>query len=151
MTFSGGDCHEKSNSNKIQNACSSVLEKKAANGFLLRRIRVASVRSSACGSISIENAGSDGWAEVVDNETDCFALIVGSLRAPAESSRRAGLPTEFCSGNESESDETVMDQSSKRMRKPGSRIELPGNYHHSSTDRKNDLRSRARIRLVGSK
>ena len=158
MPVFGGDCHEKNNSNKIQNACSSVLERKAANGFLLRRIRVANVCSSKCGSISIENVGSESSAsaardsvEVVDGEAACFAATVGSRRASSECARRAVLPTEFCAGKESESDETVMDQSNKRMRKPGSRIELPGTYHHSSTDRGNDLRSRARIRLVGSK
>jgi hypothetical protein len=61
------------------------------------------------------------------------------------------LPTEFCIGKESESDETVMEQSNKRMRKPGSHIELPRVYHHSSTDRGDDLRSGARIWLAGSK
>ena len=88
---------------------------------------------------------------MVGREADCLAATVGSLRASAESARRAVLPTEFCNGMGSESDETVMDQSNKQMRKPGSQIELPGTYHHSSTDRGNDLRSRARIRLVGSK
>ena len=132
-----------------------MLEAKAAKGFLLRRIRVPSVCSSVCGSILIENAGLGGSAgdalDMVEGAADCFAVTVGSLRASSESARRAVLPTEFCSGNESESDETVMDQGNKRMRKPGSHIELPGIYHHSSTNWGNDLRSRPRIRLVGSK
>jgi hypothetical protein len=60
MTLSGGDCHEKNNNNKIQNACKSVLERKAANGFLPRRIRVANEWSSIGGAVSIVNAKAEG-------------------------------------------------------------------------------------------
>lgn len=170
MTLSGGELHERNNNTKIQNACSNVLDRNAANGFLLRRIRVANERSSDSDSISIENSGSADSAALevapgnsvevaevaevigaVDGVADCFAATVGSLRTSLFSARAAGLPIEFCSGKESESDETVIDQSSKRLRKgPTTNISCR-TYHHSSTDRVNDLRSRARIRLVGSK
>ncbi len=167
MTLSGGELHERKSNSRIQNACSNVLDRNAANGVLLRRIRVANERSPESDSISIENALSADSAALevalgssvevvevigaVDGVADCLAATVGSLRTSLFSARAAGLPIEFCSGKESESDETVIDQSSKRLRKgPTTNISCR-TYHHSSTDRVNDLRSRARIRLVGSK